>query len=185
MPTDPVPPSLALPCPGRLLGIDYGTVRIGVAISDPQQTLSSPWVVYQRQTTPKMAKFFTDLILAERIVGLVVGLPIHNSGAPSEKSREATRFAAWLQQTTQCPTVLYDERFTTALARELLNQSSLSGKKRKERLDKIAAQVLLTSYLEAPDKAVRVSEPPRGEAPTQDLADSPRPPDSQSPPTGV
>ncbi len=143
---------------GRLLGVDYGTVRIGIAVSDPEQKFSSPLTVYQRQDSKRMAIYFRDLVAAERIVGCVVGLPIHTSGAPSQKSLEATTFARWLQDQVQLPVVLYDERFTTAMARELLNQSNLSGKKRKERLDKIAAHVLLSSYLEAPDQAMALEE---------------------------
>lgn len=145
-----------LPCSGRLLGVDFGTVRIGLAISDIEQKISSPLEVYHRQSAARMAQYFHNLLAAERVVGLVVGLPIHTSGQASEKSRQATDFAIWLQDATQLPVVLYDERFTTALARELLGQTNLSGKKRKERLDKIAAHVLLGAYLEAPDKALSI-----------------------------
>ncbi len=82
---------------GRLLGIDYGSVRIGLAVSDPEQKFSNPLTVYHRQDSKRMARYFQDLVTAERIVGCVVGLPIHTSGAPSEKSREATTFAKWLR----------------------------------------------------------------------------------------
>lgn len=161
-----------LPCPGRLLGVDFGTVRIGLAISDYDQKISSPLEVYHRQTNPRMAQYFRDLVLAERIVGLVVGLPVHASGQASEKSREATQFARWLLETTRLPIVLYDERFTTAMARELLGQSNLSGKKRKERLDKIAAHVLLSAYLELPDRAIELTESTAGTIESSSLDDS-------------
>lgn len=154
--TDPEPNASRLPCPGRLLGVDFGTVRIGLAISDVEQKISSPLDVYHRQPAARMAQYFRDLLAAERVVGMVVGLPIHTSGQASEKSRQATNFAIWLLDSTQVPVVLYDERFTTALARELLGQTNLSGKKRKERLDKIAAHVLLGAYLEAPDKSLSI-----------------------------
>jgi putative Holliday junction resolvase len=140
---------------GRVVGIDYGTVRIGLAVSDPERRWSSPLTVYARQSNSKMSIYFRELFSQERAVGAVVGLPLHTSGAISEKAHEAIEFARWLEQTLQLPVLLYDERFTTALARELLQSSGLSGKKRKERLDKIAAHVLLTAYLESPERAVR------------------------------
>jgi putative holliday junction resolvase len=165
-----------LPCPGRILGVDFGTVRIGLAVSDVDQKISSPLEVYHRQPSARMASYFRDLLAAERAVGFVVGLPIHTSGQASEKSRQATDFAIWLHDTTRVPVVLYDERFTTALARELLGQSNLSGKKRKERLDKIAAHVLLGAYLEAPDKAFSLQSLSGGTGGTASLDDPDFPP---------
>lgn len=134
---------------GRLGGIDYGTVRIGVAISDPGQSIASPLEVYQVRSPDLNAKYFRRLAETEKLVGWVVGLPVHMSGDHSDKSREAMAFGNWLSQETELPVVWVDERFSTARAREILNQSNLSGKKRKAQLDKIAAQVLLTTYLES------------------------------------
>lgn len=141
--------SVTLPTAGRLAGIDYGTVRIGIAITDPSQTIASPLEVYTRRNEKLDAKFFVDLVALERLVGFVVGLPVHISGDASEKSREAVAFGKWLAATTRLPVVWFDERYTTALARDVLNQSNLSGKKRKAQLDKLAAQILLAAYLES------------------------------------
>ena len=151
----PDPPA-ELPTKGRLGGVDYGTVRIGVAISDPSQMLASPLEVYQARDKSLDAKYFQQLVKIEKLVGWVVGLPIHLSGQASEKSDEAVSFGNWLAAETGLPVVWVDERFSTARAREILNQSSLSGKKRKAQLDKIAAQVLLTTYLESDRSAVEV-----------------------------
>src|SRR5262245_39355753 len=85
-----------IPSSGRLAGIDYGTVRIGIALSDPDRTIASPWDTYERQSADADAKFFRQLILDERIVAFVVGLPVHMSGDESEKSREARAFGRWL-----------------------------------------------------------------------------------------
>ena len=144
----PDPPP-KVPSKGRLGGVDYGTVRIGVAISDPSQMLASPLEVYQARGKTLDAKYFQQLVKTEKLVGWVVGLPIHLSGQPSDKSREATSFGNWLAIETGLPVVWVDERFSTARAREILNESNLSGKKRKAQLDKIAAQVLLTTFLES------------------------------------
>ena len=137
-----------LPLQGRLAGIDFGTVRIGIAITDPGQQIASPLEVYQRRNEQLDQTYFRQLAVNERLVGWVVGLPIHLSGQPSEKSQEAVSFGTWLANLTGLPVNWIDERFTTSMAREIMNQSTLSGKKRKAQLDKLAAQILLTAYLE-------------------------------------
>jgi len=109
-PEKPTPQSTApLPSAGRLAGIDFGTVRIGIAISDPSQTWASPLETYQVRNPDLDATFFQTLADRESLAG-------------------------W---------------FTTAAAREMLNASSMSGKKKKASLDKIAAQVILSTYLES------------------------------------
>ena len=138
---------------GRLAGIDYGTVRIGVAISDPSQTIASPLEVYTRQNVDLDAKYFKELARSEELVGFVVGLPVHMSGDESEKSKEAVTFGVWLFELTNVPVTWIDERYSTAMAREMLNQSNLSGKKRKAQLDKLAAQILLSTYLDSGDQS--------------------------------
>lgn len=145
-----------LPRTGRLAGIDYGTVRIGVAICDPSQSLASPLENYNRRTLELDARWLKNLAAQERIVGFVVGLPVHTSGQESQKSTEARRFAAWVQETTQLPVQLFDERYTSLHAEALLLDAGLTSKQRKARLDKLAAYVLLTAYLES----TRAAAPP-------------------------
>lgn len=139
----------ALPRTGRLAGIDYGTVRIGVAITDPDQGLASPLEIYTRRTAAADAAWIKRLVAEQRIVGFVVGLPVHTSGQESQKSREARRLGQWLAEQTGLPVRLFDERFTTAQAEALLLDADLTKKRRKERLDKLAAQILLAAYLES------------------------------------
>ena len=139
----------ALPQQGRLAAIDYGTVRIGVAITDPQQRLASPLENYTRRDLAADAAWIKKLAETERIAGFVVGLPVHTSGEESQKSAEARRFGAWLAETTQLPVRYFDERFTSAHAEALLLDAGLTKKQRKERLDKLAAQILLAAYLES------------------------------------
>jgi putative Holliday junction resolvase len=76
-------------------------------------------------------------------------LPVHLSGQESPKSRESRVFGAWLAKTTTRPVCFYDERYSSATAEELLGQAGMTKKRRLARLDKLAAQVILTSYLEA------------------------------------
>ena len=138
-----------LPPAGRLAGIDYGTVRVGVAVSDPQRVLASPYENYTRRSPDEDAEYFRRLAESEQIAGFVVGLPVHGSGEESQKSREARQFGQWLQRVASRPVVFYDERYTSAQAQELLAAAEMTKKKRKKRLDMIAAQIILASFLES------------------------------------
>jgi putative pre-16S rRNA nuclease len=138
-----------LPRTGRLAAIDYGTVRLGVAITDPDQRLASPLENYTRRGEAADAAWLTNLAKIERIVGFVVGLPVHISGDESAKSREARQFGQWVGERTGLPIAFFDERYTSAHAEALLQSAELTKKRRKERLDKLAAQILLAAYLES------------------------------------
>ena len=137
-----------IPTSGRIGGIDFGTVRIGVAICDPGQSLASPLENYPRKTPELDARFFRTLAEQERLVGWVVGLPLHLSGDESEKSGEAREFAGWLQKLTQLPIAFQDERYTSSIAEDALLAANLTKKQRKARMDKLAAQLILMSFLD-------------------------------------
>src|SRR5438046_1413419 len=141
-----------LPRTGRLAAIDYGTVRLGVAITDPDQRLASPLENYTRRGKEPDARWLTRLTKTERVVGFVIGLPIHLSGDESQKSHEARQFGQWGAEVTGLPVCLFDERYTSAHAEALLLEADLTKKRRKERLDKLAAQILLAAYLESSRK---------------------------------
>lgn len=153
-PKTAVPLPSPLPSSGRIAGIDFGTVRIGIAISDPSQTWASPLETYQVRNAELDGAYFCELATREALVGWVIGLPLHTSGQPSKKSNQAVKFGQWITQTTNLPVDWMDERFTTAAAREMLSASSMSGKKKKANLDKIAAHVILASFLESDRAAV-------------------------------
>lgn len=137
------------PLQGRVAGIDYGTVRIGIAITDVERKIASPLENYNRRTLGKDAEYFARLAREEAIALFVVGLPLYPSGDESPKSLEAREFGQWLHEVTQKPILFYDERYSSKFADELMRTASLSSKKRKERRDKLAAWILLTSWLEA------------------------------------
>jgi putative Holliday junction resolvase len=141
--------STEFPRQGRLAGIDYGTVRIGVALCDPDQRLASPAENYTRRSPADDARWFQRLVQEERVVGLVVGLPVHTSGQESHKSIEAQEFGRWLGELTGLPVCFFDERYTSAHAEALLLEAGLTSKRRKERLDKLAAQIMLAAFLES------------------------------------
>ena len=137
----------ALPSVGRLAGIDFGTVRVGVAITDPDQRLASPLENYTRRGKAADSQWLRDLVKQERLAGFVVGLPVHLSGDESAKSREARQFGQWIKELTGLPVAYFDERFTSAQAESLLLGAELTKKRRKPRLDMLAAQILLAAYL--------------------------------------
>ena len=139
----------SLPKTGRLAAIDFGTVRLGVAITDPDQRIASPLENYTRRGQAADEIWLTQLAQSELIAGFVIGLPVHTSGDESQKSREAREFGQWIAQTTDLPVEYFDERYTTAHAEALLLDADLTKKRRKERLDKLAAQILLAAYLES------------------------------------
>jgi putative Holliday junction resolvase len=133
----------------RLLGVDYGTVRVGLAISDAERRLASPLAVYARAGRPRDAAYFAALVEAEDVGGLVVGLPVHNDGREGQKAAEARAFGAWLAEAMGLPVIFWDERFSTVEAEAALWQAGLTHKKRKARRDRVAAQIVLQSYLDA------------------------------------
>jgi putative Holliday junction resolvase len=134
---------------GRLAGIDYGSVRIGIAVTDYEQRLASPFENYTRRGEQADVAYFRGLAEQEQIERFIVGLPVFASGDESPKSREARAFGEWLGRVTARPVEYFDERYTTAEAEALLLSTGTTRKRRKATLDKLAAQILLTAYLES------------------------------------
>jgi putative Holliday junction resolvase len=133
----------------RIAGIDYGTVRIGVATADATVGIAGLYETYTRRNERLDAEYFRNFVAEERITRFVVGLPVHSSGDESQKSTEAREFGKWLQETTGVPVDYFDERYTSSEAEQVLLAAGLTKKRRKERLDQLAAQIMLTAYLEA------------------------------------
>jgi putative Holliday junction resolvase len=144
---------------GRIAGIDYGAARIGIAMADEETGIAGPFATYARRGPEADLAYFQDLARSEAVKRFVVGLPVHLDGGESRVSTEARRFGEWLHAATGVEVVYFDERFTTSEARDRLIESGLPRKRRKGLVDRLAAQVLLASYLEAPHKA---GESPRG-----------------------
>lgn len=134
---------------GRLLGIDYGTKRVGVAVSDVFQQIASPLHNYTRVTRRTDEWFFRNLVEEYEAAGFVVGLPVHMSGDESQKSGEARKYAAWLTKITSLPVEFQDERYSSSRAEALLMQAQMTTKQRKARVDKLAAQILLQEFLDS------------------------------------
>jgi putative Holliday junction resolvase len=151
----------------RVLGIDFGLRRVGAALSDPTRTIATPLETYERTTRERDAHHYRDLVEAEGIERIVVGLPLHTGGGESELSRQARNFGRWLASVTRLPVHFADERYTTRQADELLREHGRrrKGKGRDPRRDMLAAQILLQAYLDAGC--------PESDSPALPLADDP------------
>ena len=135
--------------PGRLAGVDYGRRRIGISICDSERMIASPLLVHKTTGDRQVdAMFFLKLVEQEEIVGFVVGLPIHSDGRNSEMSSEVEKFAIWLSEITERPIAFQDERYTSQEASGLLRPARLTRGRKKERHDAVAAQVILSAWLE-------------------------------------
>jgi putative Holliday junction resolvase len=139
----------AFPQHGRLLGLDFGTKRVGLALSNAEQTIATPLETHVRRDARQDERYFVAKVAEYGVVGLVVGLPVHMSGDEGEKAREARAFGEWAAALTQRPVSFADERYTTALADEHLRAAHLSPKKRQALRDMLAAQILLQNFLES------------------------------------
>lgn len=138
-----------LPRSGRLIGVDFGTRRHGIAVSTPEQSIASPLDVRERQRPESDAKWFLLLLEEYPAVGFVVGLPLHYGGEEGVKAAEAREFGAWLKSVTGRPVAFWDERCTSAAADDTMLEAGLSRDARKARRDMLAAAIILQSYLDS------------------------------------
>ena len=141
-----------IPTEGALFGIDFGTRRIGVAICNPEQTMSMPLENYTLRRPDLDAVWLRQLARGYGVRGLVIGLPVHMSGDEGEKAKQAREFGQWAADATGLPVTWWDERYSSSVADMRMDQSGVSKKRRKGKRDQLAAQVILQSFLDAEDR---------------------------------
>jgi putative Holliday junction resolvase len=141
-----------IPTEGALFGIDFGTKRIGVAISNPEQTMSMPLENYTLRKPELDAAWLSQLTRGYGVRGLVIGLPVHMSGDEGGKAKQAREFGQWAADATELPVTWWDERYSSSVADLRMDQSGVSKKRRKSKRDQLAAQVILQSFLDAEDR---------------------------------
>ena len=150
----------------RVLGIDPGKARLGLAVSDPDRRIASPLTTWTRRDLEQDGRFLKKVVADEEIGLVVVGLPVHLDGREGVQAKAAREFGAWLGTLLGMPCIFWDERFTTREAEAHLWHAGLSHKRRKERRDQVAAQILLQTYLDdgcpAETTARPMDEPPIG-----------------------
>ncbi|HEX9054765.1 MAG TPA: Holliday junction resolvase RuvX [Gemmatimonadales bacterium] len=139
-----------IPPQGRVLGIDWGEIRIGLALSDELQMLASPLetLVRRRGKRFPMPRLL-ELVAAHAPVGVVVGLPLTPAGDEGPSAAEARAVATLVEGRTGLPVELQDERLSTARALRLVREQEGSTRGRKEDVDALAAAVLLQGFLDA------------------------------------
>jgi len=140
----------------KLLALDYGTKRIGLAVSSPLGTVH-PRPRRDRETPEADLRFLAALADEEDVAGLVIGLPHHMDGAVSEMEQEARAFAAQLAEATGLPVYGSDERLTSQEAERILAGQHKDPRQRKERVDSAAACLLLQDFLAADTEPERIA----------------------------
>lgn len=135
---------------GRLLGVDWGERRIGLALSDESQTLAQPLTTLTRRPGKRfpMARLLEHVTHAQ-VVGVVVGLPLDAAGAEGDAARAARALAEDIGRRAALPVTLWDERMTTARVLAAVREMGGSTRGRKEDIDALAAALLLQHYLDA------------------------------------
>jgi putative holliday junction resolvase len=132
----------------RLLGIDAGTRRVGVALSDPTGTIAQGLAVVPRRSWEQVLGAIADLARAHQVEGIVVGLPLRLDGGEGEAAAEARRFAARLREVVEVPVVLEDERLSTAEAERRMVEADVRRDDRRARRDAVAAALILQKVLD-------------------------------------
>lgn len=134
---------------GRWLGLDYGSRRIGVAISDPTGTIATPLTTVENTGPHTVIAALRRVVTEAGAVGVVVGLPVRTGGEEGPEAAAAREFAARLGAALALPVRLWDERLTTASAERALIEGGVRRERRRELIDRIAAQMMLQSFLDA------------------------------------
>jgi putative Holliday junction resolvase len=134
--------------PGRVLGLDLGDARIGVAISDDGRRMAVPLGTV-RTGAPSDVKAIADLVAEHGVTLVVLGHPLLLSGEAGERAHLAERFAEALRSLLPVEVVLQDERLSTAEADRALRQAGVSGRDRRRAIDRSAATVILQAWLDA------------------------------------
>jgi len=134
---------------GRILAVDPGDKRIGVAVSDPTGTIARPLRVIAHSARMVDAAQIAALAADEEAVGIVVGQAMDDEGLPSPEGRKAARLAEAIRSQTNLPVSLWDESFSTQTARQTRIAMGVTRRKRSGHLDDLAAAVILQSYLDA------------------------------------
>ena len=133
---------------GRVLGIDYGEKRIGLALSDPMRIIASPFDVLHRQDLESDLAYLTQLIDEQEVVALAVGQPKNTDGTSGEMVDRVERFIVRLTDLRELPVHWIDETYTSIEADSLLRQAHRDWQSRKKKVDKVAAQLILRTFID-------------------------------------
>lgn len=133
----------------RVLGIDFGSKRIGLAISDETGTIALGLDYLDGGSDKSVSEAIVRLASTRGVGKIVLGIPLRMNGQPSEQTERTLRFLETLRRTTNLTIERWDERLTTKQAERALLEGDVRRKDRREKIDQLAAQILLQSYLDA------------------------------------
>lgn len=133
----------------RIMGIDYGTARIGVALSDELQMLAHPAETIVLAKTADPSARVAAIVAEKNVERIVVGLPRHMNGTTGVSAEEAQAFAEKLKRAVTCEVRTWDERLSTVAAHRALREAGKSSRQTRGYIDQVAAQMLLQSYLDS------------------------------------
>ena len=140
---------MEMPLPPRILGLDHGDRRIGVAISDELGHTAQPLLTIHRTNYRNDMRSLARIARRHGCTAIVVGLPLHMSGDTGKRAVAATQFAAEIEAGLKIPVFLWDERLSTAEAHRHLDAAGRPASTRKAVIDQVAAVLILQSYLDA------------------------------------
>lgn len=135
--------------PGRVMALDVGGRRIGVAISDPSRTLASPYTTLQATPQERTLQRIVQLLTSEEVVELVIGLPLTLAGEVGPQAKVVHAFADALRPLIKVPLHFFDERLTSVAADRLMLDLGLKPEQRKARIDEVAASIILQDFLDS------------------------------------
>ena len=133
---------------GKILSVDFGDTRTGLAVSDPSRLLASGIGYVSPGGIEKTADAVAEIAAEQRAVAIVVGLPVNMDGSEGSRAQRCKKFASMLSERTGVPVAMFDERMTTMTASRYLNETGTHGKKRKTVIDTLSAQIILQNCLD-------------------------------------
>ena len=133
---------------GKLLGVDFGDKRTGLAISNDGQTIASGVTQISVGGMQKTAEAVAEIAVERGVSGIVVGLPVNMDGSHGPRAQHAEKFGRILQGLVTVPVAMLDERMTTMAASRYLNETDTRGKKRKSVIDTLSAEIILQNALD-------------------------------------
>lgn len=132
----------------RIMAIDYGDARTGIAFCDKNQILASPYTVIKESYQPKLVKAILDIVEKEKPEKIVIGLPRNMDGSYGYRCDECKALGTELEKAVDIPVDYQDERLTTVMAHNVLSQNNVRGAKRKNSVDAVSAVMILQSYID-------------------------------------
>lgn len=132
----------------KIMGVDYGDARTGVALSDIGLSLASPYEVIKEKNMPVLIDRLCNIVKSESVSKIVLGLPKNMDGSFGFRAEACSEFGKALAEKSGVPVEFEDERLTTVMAYDILSANNVYGKKRREKVDAVSAVMILQSYLD-------------------------------------